>query len=133
MASNLEELKNLKKVKSFDIDEYDGKKSKIEEVELTKIEQKDFGSGLQETRQIIIRTLNLDENEEQPIQAQEYISLKQDKETKEFGIPENPNSKAMKILNYFKVKTFDELVGKDCMIVKRVKENGKEFLGIHYG
>ncbi len=133
MASNLEELKNLKKVKSFDIDEYDGNKSKIKEVELTKIEQKDFGQGLQDTRQIIVRTESLDDNEEQPIQALEYISLKKDVETGEFGIPENPKSNAMKMLNYFKVKTFDELVGKECMVVKRVKENGKEFLGIHYG
>lgn len=133
MVNNLENLKNLKKVKSFDIEEFDGVKSKVKEVILTDVEIKNFGSGDQKVQQLIIKSENLGDNEEKPIQAIEYISLKYDSETEQFGIPENAKSKAMKFLNYFKVESFDEVIGKECMIVKRVKENGSEFLGIHYG
>jgi len=127
----MNELKNLKKVKSFDIADFDGMKSKIGQVELTKVEEKDFGSGLVKVQQIIISSENLQTSGKEII-AREYIPLKFDDELKEFGIPENPNSSAMKILNYFKVKDFSELEGKECMIVKRVKKD-KEFLGIHFG
>lgn len=132
MAKNLEQLRNLKKVKGFDIEEFDGVKSTIKEVLLSEIEKKDFGRGLVETRQIIVKSANLGDSEEHPIQAIEYISLKKDIETGEFGIPENPKSKAMNFLRYFKADSFDEVIGKECMIIKRVNERG-EFLGIHFG
>lgn len=132
MTNNVEQLKSLKKVKGFDIDSYDGTKSKIGSVELSEIKNLDFGRGLTSTRQLIIKSENITESESNPILVTEYIPLKFDEETKEFGIPENVNSKAMKFLAYFKVNSFDEVIGKECMIVKRVTDKGN-FLGIHMG
>lgn len=124
------DLKNLKKVKGFDIEEFNGVKSVIEVVELSDIEEKDFGDGLVQTRQIIVKSANLSESDKE-LRAVEFISLKYDTETKEFGIPENPNSKAMKFLNYFKVDNFEDLKGKECLIVKKAKGE-KTFLGISH-
>lgn len=132
MASSLEELKNLKKVKGFDIEEFNGIKSKIAEVTLTEIEEKVFNGKKTLTRQIIVKSANLVDSTDNPIQATEYVPLKLDKETNEFGIPENSESKAMKMLAFFKVKSFDEIIGKDCLIVKRVNKD-REFLGIQFG
>jgi hypothetical protein len=130
--SSLEELKNLKKVKGFDIEEFNGVKSKIAEVELTDVEEKVFNGKKTIVRQIIVKTENLIDGKENPIQAIEYVPLKFDKENNEFGIPENSESKAMKMLAFFKAKSFDELIGKECLVVKRVKGD-REFLGIQYG
>lgn len=126
----MSELKNLKKVKSFDIDEFDGVKSTIEIVELSDIQTKDFGNGEQKVRQIILKSENLNKDSDKEIRAIEYISLKYDEDLKEFGIPESPKSKAMQVLNYFKVDNFEDLKGKKCIIVKRAKGD-KTFLGIH--
>ena len=126
------DLKNLKKVKSFNIDEFDGMNVKIGEVILMDVEQKDFGDGLKEVRQIRILTENLSKEGQEEIKAGEYVGLKKDLTTGEWGYPDGSNSKAMKVLNYFKVNSFDELIGKKCMVVKRVNDN-KEFLGIHFG
>jgi len=125
------DLKNLKKVKVFDIGEYSGMDSIIELVELEEIKTADFGKGPVDTRQIKISSANLNK-EGKEIRAVEYISLKFDTESKEFGIPDSPNSKAMKFLKFFEVNNFDELKNKKCMIVKRVKGD-KSFLGIHNG
>lgn len=129
---NNEKLKNLKKVKSFDYGEFDGVKTTIENVTLTEVETKDFGEGEQEVQQIIVETMNVGDNEEKPTVGREFISLKKDVDGI-FGIPENANSKAMKFLKYFEVSTFDELIGKKCMIVVRVNTKDKKTLGIHYG
>lgn len=127
----MSDLKNLKKVKSIDIEEFDGVKSKIEDVVLMDAETKNFGDGDTEVRQlkIISEKLNTEGNE---IRASEFVALKKDEESGEWGIPDNSNAKAMKVLNYFKVDNFEDLKGKECMVVKRVK-NDKQFLGIHHG
>ena len=133
MANTLEKIKNLKKVKGFDADEFDGVKSKIAEIVLTEVETRKAGNGNEfESQNLIIKSANLGSDEKNPIVALEYISLKRDKETGEFGIPENTNSNAMKFLRYFKAESFDQVIGKEIMIVKRSKPTG-EFLGIHYG
>lgn len=126
-------LKDLKKVKSFDVDEFDGVKSTIESVELLDVEKKDFGDGEQELRQILIKSANLEPKNEKGIYASEYVGLKKDPETQEWGIPENPGSKAMKFLKYFKAEDFEDIKGKECLIVKRESKNGKTLLGIHHG
>lgn len=126
------DLKNLKKVKGFDIEKYDGVTSKIGEVELLDIKEKDFGNGLVQTRQIKVSSENLN-SEGEEVFATEYVSLKLDKKTNIFGIPENSESVAMKFLKYFKVNDFEELKGVKCSIVKRIGKNNKEFLGIHFG
>lgn len=127
----MEDLKSLKKVKGFDISEYQNKSSKIENVEMLDAESKDFGDGVKQVRQLKITSANLSENGE-PVKAIEFVALKLDVESNEWGIPENPDSKAMKVLNYFEVEDFSELIGKECLVVKRVKGD-KSFLGIHYG
>jgi hypothetical protein len=125
------DLKNLKKIKSFDIEEFDGVKSKIADVLLLDVEVKNFGDGDKEIRQLKIITERLNA-EGEPLIATEFVALKKDLDTNEWGIPDNTDAKAMKFLNYFKVGDFDELKGKECRVVKRVK-NDKSFLGIHYG
>lgn len=125
------DLKNLKKIKSFDIGEFDGVKSQIADVLMLDAEVKNFGDGEKEVRQIKVITEKLNE-EGEPITAGEFVALKKDPDTNEWGIPDNPDAKAMKFLNYFQVNDFEALKGKECMVVKRVK-NGKSFLGIHFG
>ena len=127
----MSELKSLKKLKSVDIEEFNGVKSKIASVELSDVEEKDFGEGKQLVRQIKVTTENLSEDKDKPITATEYISLKN--EDGEWGYSESPKSKAMKFLTFFKVNSFDELVGKDCVAIIKMKENGKQFLGISHG
>lgn len=125
------DLKNLKKVKSFDFDKYDGMQSKIASVEETSEEVKDFGDGQKAVKQLIVSTENLSESEDEPVYAKEYVGLKKDSNG-EWGIPENVNSKAMKIMKYFNVDNFADLVGKECRVVKRI--NGeKTILGIYGG
>lgn len=124
------DLKNLKKVKSFDFDKYDGMKSNVASVEETDVEKKDFGEGEKEVKQLVISTENL-ESEEKPVYAKEFIALKKDDDG-EWGIPENTNSKAMKVLKYFNVDNFADLIGKECMVVKRVNGD-KTILGIYGG
>jgi hypothetical protein len=129
------DLKNLKVVSSFNYDLYDGVKSSIDSVELQPRETKDFGKGNVEVQQVIVTTKNLAKKGKEVI-AKEYISLKLDSETNEFGIPDGADSIAQKFLKYFKVSNLTELEGKECMVVKRVKERkGKEstLLGIHHG
>ena len=125
------DLKNLKKVKSIDIEQYDGTKSKIANVELLDVQTRDFGEGEVETRQILITTENLDTSGEVEITAREYVSLKQDKEG-EWGIPDSKNSVATKILTFFNINSFDELAGKEVMVVRKIKGT-KTVLGIHFG
>jgi len=126
------DLKNLKKVESFDYDEYDGKKSRIANVEELDVETKDFGDGAKEIKQLLITTENLSTDEDNPVIAREYVALKKDYKTGEWGIPSAQDSKAMKILNYFKVSNFSDLIGKECMAVKRVKGD-RTFLAIYGG
>jgi len=125
-------IENLKTVQSFDIDKYDGVRAKIEKVELSPIEMKNFGEGDKEVQQIIITTSNIADENEKAINIIEYISLKKDIETGEFGIPENSKSKAQKMLKYFKVTNFKDLIGKEVRVCKKVTDKGT-FLGFHYG
>lgn len=125
-------IKDLKTIKSFDIDKYDGKKVEIESVELSPIETKNFGDGEKEVQQIIIKTKNISDVGEKEVKVIEYISLKKDIETGEFGIPDSKKSNAQKMLQYFRVNTFDELIGQEVRIVKKLTEKGT-FLGFHYG
>lgn len=125
-------IKDLKTIKSFDIDKYDGKKVEIESVELSPIETKNFGDGEKEVQQIIIKTKNIADVGEKEVKVIEYISLKKDIETGEFGIPDSKKSNAQKMLQYFRVNTFDELIGQEVRIVKKLTEKGT-FLGFHYG
>jgi hypothetical protein len=125
-------IKDLKTVKSFDIDKYDGIKVKIEAVELTPIEVKNFGNGDKEVQQIVVKTENIADKGEKEIQVIEYISLKKDSETGKFGIPDSKKSNAQKMLAYFEADNFEELVGKEVRIVKKLTDKGT-FLGFHYG
>lgn len=125
-------LKDLKTVKSFDIQEYNRVKTKIASVELSEVESKDFGKGLTEVQQILVKTENLAKGGEKEFQVIEYISLSKDVETNEFGIPSSMKSKAQKILTSFKVSNFDDLIGKECVVVRTIKDNGKEYLKISY-
>jgi len=125
------ELSNLKKVKSFDIEQFDGLKSTIGSVELMDVETKDFGDGAKEVRQVLVKSTNLGDNVDKPICASEYIGLKKD-EDGNWGMADAKNSKAMRFLSYFKVENLEDLNGKECLIVKRDKGN-KDILGIHFG
>lgn len=125
-------LKDLKKIKSFEIDDFDGVNTTIEDVVLLDVDTKDFGDGLKEVRQLKIITSNLAKKGEEEFRASEYVSLKYDQKTKAWGYSENPKSKATKILNFFGVKDFEELIGKKCRVVKRMNGD-KFFLGIHHG
>lgn len=127
----MSDLKNLKKVKSIDLSEYEGTKTTIAKVELLDAETKDFGDGAVEVRQILIETANLSDDEKRPITVKEWVSLKQD-EDGEWGIPDGKNSKAMKILKFFAVENFDDLIGKQCLVVKRVSGD-RITLGISMG
>ena len=125
------DLKNLKKIKSIDIDEFNGIKSKIGTVKLEDVETKDFGKGLQEVRQVLIESEVLNDDKERPITAREYVSLR--KIDGEWGFSDSPKAKAQKMLNFFKVSSFDELQGKSIVINKKQRDNGKEFLGFGFG
>lgn len=127
----MSDLKNLKKVKSIDLSEYEGTKTTIEKVELLDVEEKDFGEGKVEVRQILIETANLSDDEKKPIRVKEWVSLKKD-EDGEWGIPDGKNSKATKILKFFEVENFDDLIGKQCLIVKKVSGD-RTTLGISMG
>lgn len=129
----MENLKDLKKVKSIDIEKYDGVKTKIEKVELLDVQEKEFikGEGLKEVRQILIETENFSDDESIKITCKEWISLKKDKDG-EWGIPDSKLSNATKILSFFEVKSFDELIGKECRVLRKVKGD-KKVLGIHFG
>jgi len=128
----MSELKNLKKIKGFDINEFDGLKSEIENVELLNVESKDFGKGAINTRQIKITTKNL-ATDGSETRGTEYVSLKFDNESKLWGYPEFKDSKAMKILTYFDVKDFEELKNKNCVVLKKLRNGDKLYLGINYG
>lgn len=125
-------LKNLKVIKSFDIQEYNGVKTKIASTELSEIESKDFGKGLVDVQQVLVKTENLAKEGEREFQVTEYISLSKDIESGEFGIPSSLKSNAQKILTSFKVSNFEELIGKECVVIRTVKDNGKEYLKISY-
>ena len=123
---------NLEKVKSFDIDKFDGEKVKIASVELLDVEKKDFGDGKKEVRQILIMTEPLEGEGDNAVTAREYVPLKKNQETGKFGMPENPNSKAMTMLSFFKVDDLGDLEGREVMVVKKVKGE-RTVLGIAYG
>ncbi len=125
------DLKNLKQIKSIDLEEFDGTQSKIASVTLLDPQTKDFGEGEVETRQILIETENLSKDSDVKITAREYISLKKDSDG-EWGIPTSKNSKATKVLNFFKINSFDELEGKECLVVRKVSGD-RTLLGIHVG
>lgn len=125
------DLKNLKKIKSIDIDEFNGIKSKIGTVKLEDVETKDFGKGSQEVRQVLIESEVLNDDKERPITAREYVSLR--KIDGEWGFSDSPKAKAQKMLNFFKVSSFDELQGKSIVVNKKQRDNGKEFLGFGFG
>lgn len=123
---------NLDKVASFDIDKYDGEKVKVASVELLPVEKKDFGDGLKEVQQVLILTEPLEGEGENAITAREYIPLKKDNETGNFGMPENANSKAMTMLAYFKIDDLGDLVGREVTAVKRIKGD-RPVLGFRHG
>lgn len=123
---------NLDKVKSFDIDKFDGEKVKVASVELLDVEKKDFGDGLKEVRQVLIMTEPLEGEGENAVTAREYVPLKKNQETGKFGMPENANSMAMKMLNFFKIEDLGDLVGTEIMVVKKMKKE-RAVLGIHFG
>ena len=122
---------NSTTVESVDLTEFSGLNSEIESVELLDVEKKDFGDGEKEVRQILIKSKNLN-TEDKPVYAYEYIPLKKDSETGDWGFSEHENSKAMMFLNFFKVGNFEDLKGIGCLIVSR-KKGDKTFLGIHHG
>ena len=125
-------LKNLTKVKSIDLEKYDGKKATIEKVELLDVESKDFGEGLIETRQILVTTSNIAESgEDIPITAREYISLRKDKEGN-WGYSDGKHSSATKMLTFFDAKDFEELIGKDCLVIRKTRGQ-RIVLGINFG
>lgn len=129
---NLEKIKNLKKVKTFDIDKYDGVVTKIANVELLEVEEKTFGDDKVLTQQILIETENIG-TEEMPVVVKNWINLKFDKNTEEFGIPDSPKSEAMKFLRFFEVDDLTQLVGVKCQVVKKLKDDGSFTLTINRG
>lgn len=125
------EIKNLKKLKSIDIEEFNGVKTTISSVELLDVEEKDFGDGKQLVRQILVKSQNLSKDLDKPITGSEYISLKRDGD--DWGFSDSPKSKAMRMLSFFKVSSLDELVGKDVVAIMKQRDNGKTFLGLNFG
>lgn len=125
-------LKNLKRLKSVDIDQFNGTKAKISSVELLDELEGDFGKGKQTVRQILIKSENLNSNDDNIITASEYVSLKYDKTNKVWGYSDSPKSKAMQILKFYNIDSFDKLINKEIIVLKKQKENGKEYLGIQF-
>jgi hypothetical protein len=121
-------LKDLKKVKTFNVEEFDGLKTKIASVVMTDIK---IWEGT-ESRQLEITTEKVKSEKGIEIEVKEWINLKKDNESNEWGIPDNSDSNAMKFLTFFQVSNFEEVIGKDCMIVKKIRKD-KSVLGIRYG
>lgn len=121
------DLKNLKPIKSFDFQRYDGMETTIDRVETVAGE-----FNKEPTLQIVVYTSNVAEQGEKELEIREYVSLFKDKQTGEFGYPEGMDTKYQKFLKYFDVNNFEELIGKKCKIVSRLKD-GKKYLGIAHG
>ena len=123
-------IKDLKKHKGVDIEKYNGVKSTIQSVEILEPKTYKFNGVDTEVINLCITSKNLADEGEKEFTANELVRLYEDEGV--LGFSTKAGSKAQKILTYYKVDDFEELVGKECLIVKRVTEKG-QFLGIQYG
>lgn len=119
------DLTKLKGVKGINYDEYNMIETKIAEIEI-----KDFAKpGEKENLSMIIKTEPIGQL---GIQAKESISLFRD-EDGSVCYSEKPNSNSGKMLNFFKVESFDELVGLKVTSLVKTKQDGSERIGFYFG
>ena len=122
------ELTKLKGVEGVDIREFNMKDTNIEVVE-TKMSTRNTANGVEENYFIQIQSAPLTEK---GLRATTFISLWKD-ENDELCYSKNPNSNASKILNYFKVDSFEKLKGLKAQTIVRINSNMKEKLEIYFG
>jgi len=65
--------------------------------------------------------------------ARTFISLWKNEETGEFNYSLKENSNSYKMLNFFQVSSFEELVGKKTTAILRLNDNGTQKVDIYYG
>lgn len=123
-------LKDLKKFKSVDIEQFDGVKSTIEKIYVDQPREFTHNNETKTVVNLIVETANLNTEDDKVITAKEYIGLYE--QDGALGHSTAPTSKAYKMLKHFKIENFEELVGKECLVVRRVKQNDRVVLGIHH-
>lgn len=122
------DLKNLTARKGLDFDEFSFMDSKIELIETREFPDKKTG---EKRLALLIKSAIVKEGTQ--LRATEFINIWIDEKSKEICYSDNAGSNAKKMLSFFKVNSFDELIGKDCKIVVRVKDNGSKDLGLYFG
>lgn len=116
----------IKGKEPIDYQAYNYMESKIETVEIHNYAKE----GESEQLRLVISTSRVDDTNE--LRGKEFVNLFRDKEGN-VCYSKSPNSVAQKILMYFNVADFNELIGMKCNIRVRMLESGKKVLGIDYG
>lgn len=124
------DLSKLKGVEGVDLNEFNMIDTEIENVEL-KSNTKTINGKIEENIFLEITSKQLHDTKN--IRARTFISMWKDEESGSLAYSTSPNSNATKILNFFKVDSFDKLKGLACKTIKRVNDSGKEKLDIYFG
>lgn len=121
-----------------DYEKYNGTKVEIAEVIPMKKQvpfAEEFGKMLPDgqTREVavaIVVTKPIGTNAlGQPITVKEEFALKKHPITGKYGPNKHEKSKTFKFFNLLKVNSFQECVGKQIVVVKRVTQKGRKYLG----
>jgi hypothetical protein len=124
-----------------EMDNYNGVRTKIADVQVEWRESRwDKGQELPngETVKVpraIVYSESLGSNAlGDPIVVREEFPLKQHPTKGSWGPSEHPDAKARKFLNYYKSNSFKDVIGRDAVVVKKVRSGtGKPYLGYNFG
>ena len=128
------------KVSGLNLEEFAGKRAKIEKVsvidaETSYDESGNFVEGLKRKVKVLkaeteaLTTFEKD-GETKTVRASELFNMVQDKETKEWGLSTSDNSKYRKFIKNMKCNELKDLIGKE-VTVKSVERKGSTYLGFY--
>ena len=123
------DLSKLKAVEGIDLSEFNMIETEIENVEV-KQNSKNVAGKIEENIFLEITSKQLHDTKN--IRARTFISMWKDEEG-DLAYSKSANSNATKILNFFKVDSFEKLKGLPCKTIVRINDAGKEKLDVYFG
>lgn len=124
------DLSSMVGKEGVNLDNYNMIDTEIEHVIPKQRKIKNDDGSFRESYFLDIQTKQLDDT--MNIRGRTFINFwKEEDGTLGFSLKENSNS--YKILNYFKVDNFNDLVGKKCQTIVRQDNNGNKKLDVYFG
>lgn len=141
---NLNELEYVKNDSAFSEEEmntFDGTRAKVAKVE-SRVRKSKFGEDgkpLPEGQTIDVMVVAVEtapvkvNSMGTPMAVTEEFSLKKHKSTGKWVASLHEKSKTYKLFKKYGVNTFTDLIGKELVLSKKIRQNGTAYLGISLG